>query len=379
MPWNEVSAVSLRLEFVTLATVPGANVRELCRRYGISPQTGYKWIDRFKVSGPAGLEERSRRPNRSPRRCDSSLEKKILMLRDAHPKWGARKLRKRLMMLGTLSVPSPSTITTVLKRHGRLNPEPDPAHRAFRRFEHDAPNRLWQMDFKGHFAIGDGRCHPLTLLDDHSRFAIGLLACSDEQAKTVQDALTGLFRRYGLPERILCDNGPPWGHPETRYTALGVWLLKVGVGMSHGRPCHPQTQGKDERFHRTLKAEVIQGRLFHGLDGCQRQFDQWREVYNHERPHESLGLEVPASRYRPSERAFPEILPQWEYGTSDTVRKVQTDGSISFRGSEYDVGQAFRGERVAVRPADQDGLFGVYFGVHRVAQLDLKAHDRDRC
>jgi transposase InsO family protein len=378
MPWNEVSAVSLRLEFVTLATVEGANVRELCRRYGISPQTGYKWIDRFKAFGPTGLEDRSRRPNRSPDRCDSSVEKRVLMLRDAHPKWGGRKLRARLLALGTRSVPSASTITAVLKRHGRLNPEPDPAHRPFNRFEHDAPNRLWQMDFKGHFAAGDGRCHPLTVLDDHSRFAIGLLACGDEQAKTVQEALTELFRRYGLPERILCDNGPPWGHPETRYTALGVWLLRVGVGVSHGRPCHPQTQGKDERFHRTLKAEVIQGRLFHGLDGCQRHFDQWREVYNHQRPHESLGLEVPAQRYRPSERPFPEVLPQWEYGPCDAVRKVQTDGSINFRGCEYDVGQAFRGQRVAVRPADQDGLFSVYFGVHRVAQLDLKAHDQDR-
>jgi len=378
MPWNEVSAMSLRLEFVTLATAEEANVRELCRRYGISPQTAYKWIDRFRTAGPAGLEERSRRPKRSPRRCDSSLEKRILMLRDTHPKWGARKLRKRLLDLGAVSVPSASTITAVLKRHGRLSPEPDPAHRAFSRFEHDAPNRLWQMDFKGHFAVGEGRCHPLTVLDDHSRFAIGLLACGDEQAKTVQDALIELFRRYGLPERILCDNGPPWGHPETRYTALGVWLLRVGVGMSHGRPCHPQTQGKDERFHRTLKAEVIQGRVFHGLDGCQRHFDQWREIYNHQRPHEALGLEVPAQRYRPSERPFPEVLPLWEYGVGDTVRKVQTDGSISFRGREHDVGQAFRGERVAIRPADQDGVFGVYFGVHRVAQLDLAAHDRDR-
>jgi hypothetical protein len=233
------------------------------------------------------------------------------------------------------------------------------------------------MDFKGHFAVGHGRCHPLTVLDDHSRFAIGLLACGNEQAETVQHALTELFRRYGLPARILCDNGPPWGHPETRYTALGVWLLRVGVSVSHGRARHPQTQGKDERFHRTLNAEVIQGRLFHGLDGCQRDFDQWREVYNHQRPHESLGLEVPAQRYRPSERPFPEVLPQWEYGLGDAVRKVQTDGSISFRGREHDVGEAFRWERVGVRPSDQDGLFGVYFGVHCIAQLDLKADDRD--
>jgi hypothetical protein len=235
------------------------------------------------------------------------------------------------------------------------------------------------MDFKGHFAIGDRRCHPLTVLDDHSRFAIGLRACGDEQAKTVQDALTGLFRRYGLPERILCDNGPPWGHHDTRYTALTVWLLRIGVGVTHSRPCHPQTQGKDERFHRTLNAEVIQGRVFRGLDACQRHFDQWREMYNHQRPHEALGLQVPAQRYRPSERTFPEILPQWEYSPGDVVRKVQTDGSINFRGCEYDVSKAFRGQHVALRPADQDGLLGVYFGVHHIAQLDLRGDAHDCC
>jgi hypothetical protein len=232
------------------------------------------------------------------------------------------------------------------------------------------------MDFKGHFAAGDGRCHPLTVLDDHSRFAIGLRACGDERADTVREAMTELFRRYGLPDRMLCDNGPPWGHAETRYTIFTVWLLKLGVGVSHGRPCHPQTQGKDERFHRTLKAEVIQGRVFQDLLCCQRHFDEWRGVYNHERPHESLGLEVPATRYRPSERPFPEILPKWEYGPEDIVRKVQTKGSISFHGLEYDIGQAFRDERVALRPVhEQDGLFHVYFGIHRVAELNLKVRD----
>lgn len=377
MPWNEASTMSLRLEFVTLATAEGANVRELCRRYGISPKTAYKWIARHRDGGTPALADRPRRPARSPGRCPESIEARVLGLREAHPAWGGRKLRARLIALGVADVPAASTITAILRRHGRLDPTAAPAHSAFVRFEHDAPNRLWQMDFKGHFATAAGRCHPLTVLDDHSRFALGLAACGDERHATVRDHLTALFRRYGLPERVLCDNGPPWGTAGSgqRYSALGVWLLKLGVGVGHGRPRHPQTQGKDERFHRTLKAEVIQGRAFADLAECQRRFDPWREVYNHERPHEALGLAVPSSRYRPSVRPYPEVLPEWEYSQGDGVRKVSCDGTISFRGRPIDLGKAFRGERVAVRPTVEDGVFGVYFGVHQVAQADLRVQN----
>jgi transposase InsO family protein len=376
MPWNEVSIVSRRLEFVTLAAVEGANIRELCRRYGISPQAGYKWIDRFRDGGAAALADRSRRPTGSPRRCPKPIEDEVLQLRDAHPAWGGRKLRARLIALEHDAVPAASTITAMLRRHGRLDTTAAPTA-AFLRFEHDAPNRLWQMDFKGHIPTAHGRCHPLTVLDDHSRFALGLVACGDEQDGTVRSHLTVLFRRYGLPERILCDNGPPWGTAGSgqRYSGLGVWLLRLGVGIGHGRAFHPQTQGKDERFHRTLKAEVIQGRRFEDLKGCQSCFDPWRAVYNHERPHEALGMAVPASRYRPSARPFPEALPVWEYGPTDAVRKVSCDGTVSFKGRPFDLGKAFRGEHVAVRPTVEDGLFGIYFGVHKVAQADLRMHN----
>ncbi len=376
MPWNEVSTVSLRLEFVTLAAAEGANVRQLCRRYGVSPQTAYKWIDRFRQGGAAALADRPRRPTSSPRRCTAPIEAEVLRLRDEHPAWGGRKLRRRLRDTGHADVPAASTITAVLRRHGRLGPAAAPAA-AFVRFEHDAPNRLWQMDFKGHFPTADGRCHPLTVLDDHSRFAVGLVACGDERDGTVRGHLEALFRRYGLPERVLCDNGPPWGTAGSsrRYSALGVWLLRLGVGIGHGRAFHPQTQGKDERFHRTLKAEVLQGRTFADLRACQGRFDPWREVYNHQRPHEALGLAVPASRYRPSGRPFPEAVPVWEYGPTDAVRKVACDGTIRFKGRPFDLGKAFRGESVAVRPTAEDGLFGIYFGVHEVAQADLRAQD----
>jgi transposase InsO family protein len=380
MPWNEVSIVFLRLEFVTLATAEGANVRELCRRYGVSPRTAYKWIARFQAGGADALTNRSRRPSTSPRQSLGEVEADVLRLRDQYPAWGGRKIRRCLIADGAADVPAASTITAILRRHGRLDPAATPAHRPVVRFEREAPNQLWQMDFKGHFATAAGRCHPLTVLDDHSRFNLGLFACPDEQDATTRGHLTTLFRRYGLPERILCDNGPPWGTAGSGqpYTALGVWLLRLGIGLGHGRAYHPQTQGKEERFHRTLKAEVIQGRPFADLAECQRRFDPWREVYNHRRPHEALGLAVPASRYHPSERPFPEVLPVWDYGPGDEVRKVACDGTISFRNRPIELGKAFRGERVAVRPTSEDGQYAVYFGVHRVAQADLRVQNQSQ-
>jgi transposase InsO family protein len=376
MPWNEVSTMSLRSEFLALATAEGANVRQLCRRYGISPKTAYKWIARHKAGGLDPLRDRSRRPAHSPRRTAAEIEARVLRLRDEHPAWGGRKLGAVLRADGLAEVPAVSTITDILRRHGRIGPVGE-APRPFRRFEHAAPNQLWQMDFKGHFATASGRCHPLTVLDDHSRFALGLAACGYQRDETVRAHLRALFRRYGLPERILCDNGPPWGSAgaATAYTALAVWLLRLGVGVAHGRAYHPQTQGKDERFHRTLDAEVLQGRPFADLLDCQRRFDGWREVYNHRRPHEALGLAVPASRYRASPREFPEVLPSWEYGPGDAVRKVACDGTVSFRGRPLELGKAFRGQRVAVRPTTSDGVFAVYFGVHRVAQVDLRVQN----
>jgi len=377
MPWNEVSTMSLRADFVRLALNEGANISQLCERFRISRKTGYKWLARFRSEGDSGLSDRSRRPASSPGRTADGVEEEVLRLRDRHPAWGGRKLHARLVALEREDVPSPSTITAILRRHRRIDPD-SPAPRAFIRFEHDRPNELWQMDFKGHFATADGRCHPLTVLDDHSRYCVGLLACGDERRETVQAHLTTLFRRFGVPDRILCDNGPPWGASgaETPWTGLTVWLLKVGIRISHGRALHPQTQGKDERFHRTLDVELIQGRAWPDLGACQERFDPWRRAYNHERPHEALGMDVPASRYRASERQFPEVLGEWEYDATDAVRKVTTEGTISYRGHELPVGKPFRGERVAVRPTTTDRVMKVFFGVHEVAEFDLRDQNR---
>src|SRR5262245_34752257 len=305
MPFRECSLVSQREEFCRLASSPGANVRELCRRFGIGHTAAYKWLARYRALGSAGLLDRPRRPRASPSRTPAEQEEEVLKLRKRHPCWGGRKLRRALQDDG-LSPPSASTITEILRRHGRLDGPGAGEPSAHVRFERPAPNDLWQMDFKGHFALARGRCHPLTLLDDHSRYALEIGACADERETTVRTRLIRLFERYGLPWQILADNGPPWGTagPE-RHTRLTVWLLDLDIEVIHGKPRHPQTQGKEERFHRTLKAEVLDGRSFSDLAEAQRAFDAWREVYNCRRPHEALALDVPASRYKPSCRNMP--------------------------------------------------------------------------
>ena len=259
--WSEKTVVDQRREFTWFASQEGANMTELCRRYEVSRTTGYEWLARFVREGPPGLVDRSRRPHHSPRRTPEAMEGRVLALRDAHPHWGGRKLRRLLLNEGVDGVPAPSTITRVLERHGRLDGEAGGGRSPWQRFEHEAPNDLWQMDFKGPLRLLKGTAHILTVLDDHSRFLVLLEGCADQRGTTVQEALTGAFRQYGLPARILTDNGSPWGsdrdHP---YTPLTVWLLRLGVGVSHGRPYHPQTQGKAERFHGTLEVELLRGR-----------------------------------------------------------------------------------------------------------------------
>jgi transposase InsO family protein len=374
MPWQEVSIMSLRKEFVLLASREGANLRALCRQFGISAKTGYKLLKRYQGEGEAGLEDRSRRPTSSPRRTPPEIEAAVVAVRDLHPAWGGRKLRARLDALGRTDLPSPSTITAILRRHDRLDVAKSVPPAAWQRFEHAAANDLWQMDFKGHFALREGRCHPLTVLDDHSRYAVCLRACANEQAGTVQAALTDTFRRYGLPWRMTMDNGSPWGDDGLNpYTTLTVWLLRLGIAVSHSRPYHPQTQGKDERFHRTLNAEVLAYAHFADQAAAQQRFDSWRSVYNLERPHQALGMQPPISRFRPSPRPFPETLPAIEYGPDDRVRKVQAKGELHYRGRAFNIGHAFHGYPVALRPSDQDGVLDVFFCQHRIACLNL--HD----
>lgn len=378
MPWQERSVIDQREEFVKLALQPGANKRELSRRFGVSRSNAYKWIARYRAEGRAGLADRSRRPHRSPKRSSAAVEACVLELRaSSNNAWGGRKIARIMARAGAVEVPAPSTITEILRRRGQLVDGAGEHPGPYQRFERAQPNELWQMDFKGDFALGRGRCHPLTVIDDHSRYALAVQACPNQQDRPTRERLISIFRRYGLPDAMLMDNGAPWGDSGGGpFTAFALWLLRLGVRVSHGRPFHPQTQGKDERFHRTLKAEVLNGRQFADLAACQAAFDQWRPIYNHYRPHQALDLATPSQRYRPSRRAFPETLPVIAYADGDTIRKVNDDGHISFKRRRVRLGKPFRGERVALQPTMQDGVFSIRYCAHAIGTLDLRTAPR---
>lgn len=372
MPWRISSAMSQRHEFVLLASQPEAKIKQLCGRFGISRPTAYKWLRRYASEGAAGLAERSRRPHHSPKQTSRAMETAITRLRHKHQAWGGRKLNQRLVDLGHDQVPAPSTITSILQRHDLLDPQESPRHRAFQRFEQARPNDLWQMDFKGDFALAQGRCYPLTIVDDHSRFAVTLQACARNTKDLTQSALIQTFCRYGLPTRISCDNGSPWGSAcRGHYTQLAIWLMRLGIAVSYARPHHPQTNGKDERFNRTLKAEVLRYQQASTLRQWQKHFDAWRYVYNNERPHEALQLQVPATRYQPSPREYPTRLPAIEYGPADIVRKVRHAGHIKYQGRELHIGSAFYGLHVALRPTTTEGQFAVFFCQTQIGRLDV--------
>lgn len=389
MPWKETTVLTQRKEFVQLARQSTIPMRDLCQRFGISRKTGYKWLRRWRAAGDAGLQDRSRRPHHSPQRTPADVEEQVLAVHDRYQAWGSRKLRARMQRMvqeGKLplrpeQIPAASTILRILKRHGQWQP-PVYGHgngAATQRFERAAPNQLWQLDFKGDFRLSNGqRCYPLTCIDDHSRFNIGLRACGNMHRETVQTALTQIFRRYGLPEAILVDHGPPWGsglrpRPDwPYYTALSLWLLRLGIRLPHSRPRHPQTHGKNERFNGTLKAELLRYETFRDLLHAQERFDWWRTRYNQERPHQALADQVPLDRYRPSPRPFPATLPPIEYGPDDAVRKVDASGTISFRGCRRKIGTAFRGYHVAVRPQHNSPKYLVYFCQQPVKEIAVE-------
>lgn len=372
MPFREVSRMDERVEFVMLALAEDVNMRGLCRRFGISPTTGYKWVERWRQRGAAGLAEVSRRPHGSPLRSDAATEAAVLSVRGDHPAWGGRKIARRLKDLGHAPVPAASTVTAILRRHGVELGTFGGGDRTFTRFERDAPNELWQMDFKGHVALCSGRLHPLTVLDDHSRFAVVLAACADQRTETVRRHLVDAFRRYGLPETMITDNGSPWGDgPGSRFTPLGVWLIEQDIRLAHSRPYHPQTMGKDERFHRSLRAEVLSGPPFADLAAAGRAIGHWRQVYNHQRPHEALGLAVPASRYRASRRDYVETPEPFDYAPGDIFRRVQQGGRISLFGHTVRLPKAFRGKAIALRPTPHDGVFDVFFRAQYIATVDI--------
>lgn len=327
MPWKkQETPMELKAEFVQLADQPNANMSQLCRRYGISRPTGYKWLRRYQSEGIQGLRERSRRPHNSPNKTSELIEALVVEARGEDQGWGGRKLAvhmKRQARAGEIplspdQIPSPSTITRILARNGLLAPADDPSRRGrWQRFEREHPNELWQLDFKGEFRLGDGSlCYPLTLIDDHSRFCLALAAHKNQSRDSVEARLRQVFSRYGLPEALLCDNGPPWGAGlgwrrwGPYFTGLAVWMIRLGISVIYSRPYHPQSKGKNERFNGSLQAELLDHTNFRDHEDAAQHMEAWRDRYNTVRPHQALDMDTPASRYQPSSHAFPGELPK---------------------------------------------------------------------
>ena len=332
-----------RVSFVVTARRGEKSFSALCEEFGISRPTGYLWRARYEHDGLAGIAERSRRPGGSPDQTPPEIEQKVVAVRLRYPDWGARKLRVLLQRQGIEL--TRSTIHRVLLRHGLVGAA-DGHSPAMKRFERGRANELWQMDFKGPLQRGDV-IGPLSVLDDHSRYLLVLQRAARISGEFVREQLESAFGSCGLPDGMLMDHGVPWWSATgvQGFTKLSVWLMKQGIGLHWGRIRHPQTQGKVERFHGELQ-RAVERRHPTAADDMQAWLDEFRWEHNHVRPHEALGMETPASRWRPSEHRYDPNPPAWEYPAGSRVLKVDSDGKIMLHGRHWVVSRALKGERV---------------------------------
>ena len=369
MPWENKTVEELRLEVINKIIRQEDSVAAICREYNISRTTAYKWLQRYQNG--EGFSDRSHAPKTIYNKTSDCQEQLILKTRDEHPAWGARKLHRYLEDKGYCSLPAVSTISDILKRNNRIDPEESPKHTAFKRFEKDSPNELWQMDFKGHFAMDNGeRCHPLTILDDHSRFSLCVQAKENEQYEGVRNSLIQVFQEFGMPRAILCDNGRPWGDSSNGYTPFEIWMMQLNILPIHGKPMHPQTQGKEERFHRTMKNELLKYTIIKDLEHAQKEFDVFRYCYNYERPHEALDLDTPSKHYVASNRLYDGKEKEPEYDEGCQLRKINYKGYISIRNHRYYLSESFIGKYVGLEPIGNEKI-NLYYGNFIIAQIDL--------
>ena len=369
MSWKEKTVEQSREEFVLAALCGEDSISELCRKAGISRPTAYKWMRRYQAGEP--LSDRSHTTRDHPNRTPPETEALILEARTQHPTWGGRKLIRYLQDKGYQNLPAASTATEILKRGGRISPEESEAHKPYRRFQKEEPNQLWQMDFKGHFAMADGsRCHPLTMSDDCSRKLLCLDAYDNERWKSVERSLLRVFSEYGLPDAILSDNGPPWADHTNGYTPYEIWMMQLGILPMHGRALHPQTQGKEERFHRTLKEDVLKRYTIRDLVEAQSIFDHYREEYNVERPHAALNYDVPEKHYRSSARKLPSTWGEPEYDAGATLRKVNCKGYLSIQKHRYYLSESFAGKYVELLFRSENKV-RVCYGAYKIAKINL--------
>ncbi|MEP6918182.1 MAG: IS481 family transposase, partial [Acidobacteriota bacterium] len=340
MPWLETDVREQRIQFIVEATAADANLSALCRRYRISRKTGYKWLARYEAAGSLiGVAERSRRPTTSPCRTDASRTARVVALRRQYG-WAGRKLRVLLAAEGLAC--STATIDRIIRREGLVDPA-DSHRPARQRFARATPNELWQMDFKGQYPLSDGTwCFPLSVLDDHSRYAVGLFAMTNTSGAPVHLALRGCFERYGLPQAMLVDHGTPWWNASNGHglTTFSVALLAQGIDLIYSGVRHPQTQGKVERFHRTLGRRLRQWGVPTEWAGFPPALDRFRVEYNEVRPHEATQLTPPATRYTASPRPYVADPAPWVYPPGLEVRRVDHTGCLSDAGGRDFANQA---------------------------------------
>lgn len=372
MPWSERTVSHMREEFVRRVLAKEKSKSALCREYGISRPTGDKWLTR----GLAGEEmnDRSRRPHSSPGRTPPQQELLIVEYRNRYPAIGALKLRRMLEDEGCTELPSARTINNILKRNGLITSEASRAATPNIRFEKACPNEMLQADFKGHFAMADGqRCHPLNVIDDHSRFNLCSHAQRGETFEETRPEIIRIFKEFGLPRSFLCDNGNPWGTVQsTGFSRFEVWLMELGVLTVHGRIRHPQTQGKEESFNRSMTRELLRHTTIADLRDAQRRFDEYREFYNNKRPHHALELDTPARRYTKSPREYTEAIPAWEYPEGCHIRRVKETGFFNWDGQGYFLSEAFGGKEIAVRPSRIDGCVTLLFRQFLIGRIDIE-------
>lgn len=377
MPWKETTPVDQRIRFIAAFSTCRWTMSELCRLFGISRKTGYKWATRYGEEGLDGLKDRSRRPESCAHRTDGRCEKALVEERLKHPTWGARKLLARLgRRHPDWPWPAASTVTTLLKRHGLVTPRPLRRRKPVPGkpvVEAAQPNDVWTADFKGEFRTGDRQlCFPLTVADHRSRY---LLACRGRRSTARSEALPifeETFRTYGLPRRMLTDGGPPFASARSprRLSRLAVWWIKLGIEPLIIEPGHPEQNGRHERMHRTLKAATARPPAA-SWDEQQRAFDLFRREYNDERPHEAIGQVAPGELYSGSPRPYPRRLPEVAYPGHYEVRRVRRSGEIRFRGETVFVSEVLQREPVGLEEVD-DGLWSVHFGPVLLGRYDRR-------
>jgi transposase InsO family protein len=371
MPWKVKTVETSRLEFIQKVLSEG-NKSKISKENNISRTTCYKWLKRYNEKQI--VSDQSRRPLHSPNKTPDEIEKKILDTRTEHQAWGARKIKRFLEDKGEMDLPAASTISDILKRNNLISKENHLSHIPHIRFARAQPNELWQADFKGDFALADNtRCFPLTVLDDHSRFSLCIDAKTNQKGAGVFESFKRLFEEYGLPDSILTDNGNPWGTSQrTGYTLFEIWLMELDIFPVHGRFMHPETQGKEERFHRTMKAEILKRNILENQSHAQKIFDEWRHEYNYERPHEALNLDTPSKHYRLSKRKPTKIISELEFYNEANTRKVNPKGYISYQNHMYFLSEAFAGKYIEISESEKPHHVNLNFRNYRIAKINLE-------